>query len=194
MIGPTNLPTQTIGRSVPSSYPRELQYAIEYMNQLQEEHLQPQLNHFWARQRQEIEESTDFKTHKFPLTRIKNIMKANEDVRMVSAEAPVVFAKACEMFIMELTKRAWAHAEENKRKTLMSDILSTISRTNIFDFLSDISSVPTENVPSPLCRASTMVMQRFDPNQICNGLQTHPSPTPIRHTPDQQNSFSNLND
>jgi len=37
---------------------------------------------------------------------------------MISAEAPVIFAKACEMFILELTMRAWTHTEENKRRTL----------------------------------------------------------------------------
>ena len=41
-------------------------------------------------------------------------MKSDEDVRMISAEAPVMFAKACEFFILELTMRAWNHAEENK--------------------------------------------------------------------------------
>ena len=37
---------------------------------------------------------------------------------MISAEAPVVFAKACEIFILELTLRAWGHATENQRHTL----------------------------------------------------------------------------
>jgi len=44
---------------------------------------------------------------------------------MISAEAPVLFAKACEMFILELTHRAWAQTEEEKRRTLeLSDIRS----------------------------------------------------------------------
>ena len=37
---------------------------------------------------------------------------------MISAEAPVLFAKAAEIFITELTLRAWIHAEDNKRRTL----------------------------------------------------------------------------
>ncbi|CAI5457718.1 unnamed protein product [Closterium sp. Yama58-4] len=66
-------------------------------------------------------------------------MKADEDVRMISAEAPVVFAKACEMFILELTLRSWIHTEENKRRTLQkNDIAGAITRTDIFDFLVDI--------------------------------------------------------
>jgi nuclear transcription factor Y, gamma len=62
---------------------------------------------------------------------------------MIAAEAPVVFARACEMFILELTHRGWEYAEENKRRTLQkSDIAAAISRTDVFDFLVDI--VPRE--------------------------------------------------
>ena len=39
-------------------------------------------------------------------------------VQMISAEAPALFAKAAELFISELTLRAWIHAEDNKRRTL----------------------------------------------------------------------------
>ena len=53
-----------------------------------------------------------------PLARIKKIMKLDEEVKMISAEAPVIFAKAAEIFIHELTLRAWAHTEDNKRRTL----------------------------------------------------------------------------
>ncbi|KAK8446327.1 hypothetical protein SEVIR_9G471700v4 [Setaria viridis] len=70
-------------------------------------------------------------------------MKADEDVRMISAEAPVLFAKACELFILELTIRSWLHAEENKRRTLQrNDVAAAIARTDVFDFLVDI--VPRE--------------------------------------------------
>lgn len=37
---------------------------------------------------------------------------------MISAETPVLLAKACELFILELTLRAWAVTDESKRKTL----------------------------------------------------------------------------
>lgn len=94
---------------------------------------------FWNYQRQEIEHGNDFKNHQLPLARIKKIMKADEDVRMISAEAPILFSKACELFILELTIRSWLHAEENKRRTLQkNDIAAAISRTEIFDFLVDI--------------------------------------------------------
>lgn len=100
---------------------------------------QQQLQAFWTNQMQEIERTSDFKNHSLPLARIKKIMKADEDVRMISAEAPVIFAKACEMFVLELTLRSWIHTEENKRRTLQkNDIAAAISRTDVFDFLVDI--------------------------------------------------------
>lgn len=36
---------------------------------------------------------------------------------MISSEAPLLFSKACEIFIRELTLRAWIHTEDNKRRT-----------------------------------------------------------------------------
>ncbi|KAJ8536600.1 hypothetical protein K7X08_035001 [Anisodus acutangulus] len=107
--------------------------------------IQQQLEMFWNYQRQEIEGVTDFKNHLLPLARIKKIMKSDEDVRMISAEAPILFAKACELFILELTIRSWLHAEENKRRTLQkNDIAAAITRTDIFDFLVDI--VPRDEI------------------------------------------------
>ena len=38
--------------------------------------------------------------------------------QMISAEAPVLFAKAAEIFVSELSLRAWIHTEDNKRRTL----------------------------------------------------------------------------
>jgi histone H3/H4 len=112
-----------------------------------------QLQMFWQQQNQEMEQLnekssksellmthlTEFKNHQLPLARIKKIMKSDEDVKMIAAEAPVLFAKACEMFILELTLRSWIHTEENKRRTLQrNDIAGAITRGDIFDFLVDI--------------------------------------------------------
>ncbi|CAM0909288.1 unnamed protein product [Alopecurus aequalis] len=110
----------------------------QFQQQLQEQH-QRQLQQFWAERLSEIQQATDFKNHTLPLARIKKIMKADEDVRMISAEAPVIFAKACELFVLELTLRSWMHTEENKRRTLQkNDIAAAITRTDIYDFLVDI--------------------------------------------------------
>ncbi|XRB00447.1 nuclear transcription factor Y subunit [Pycnococcus provasolii] len=113
-----------------------------YPSQLASHHRQ-QLQMFWTQQMAEVEnvgaDPNEFKNHQLPLARIKKIMKSDEDVRMISAEAPVLFAKACEMFILELTLRSWIHSEENKRRTLQrNDIAAAVTKTDIFDFLVDI--------------------------------------------------------
>lgn len=72
---------------------------------------------------------------------------------MISAEAPILFAKGCDIFITELTMRAWIHAEENKRRTLQrSDIASALAKSDMFDFLIDI--VPREEAASHAKRAT----------------------------------------
>lgn len=140
MTGPANP-----GAVVTSVGNQHHQLAYQQIHQQQQQQLQQQLQSFWATQYQEIEKVNDFKNHSLPLARIKKIMKADEDVRMISAEAPVVFARACEMFILELTLRSWNHTEENKRRTLQkNDIAAAITRTDIFDFLVDI--VPREDL------------------------------------------------
>lgn len=80
-------------------------------------------------------------------------MKADPEVKMISAEAPILFAKGCDIFITELTMRAWIHAEENKRRTLQrSDIASALAKSDMFDFLIDI--VPREEASSHAKRAN----------------------------------------
>lgn len=131
-------PAQPPGAYPAAPHQLAFQQAQQFHHQQQHQQ-QQQLQMFWSNQMQEIEQTTDFKNHSLPLARIKKIMKADEDVRMISAEAPVVFAKACEMFILELTLRSWIHTEENKRRTLQkNDIAAAISRTDVFDFLVDI--------------------------------------------------------
>lgn len=91
--------------------------------------------------------------HQLPLARIKKVMKADPEVKMISAEAPILFAKGCDIFITELTMRAWIHAEENKRRTLQrSDIASALSKSDMFDFLIDV--VPREEAASHAKRAA----------------------------------------
>ena len=106
------------------------------------------LERFWEEQNMEMDvldigTEQDFKNHNdLPLARIKRIMKSDEDVRMISAEAPVLFAKACEMFILELSLRANAAAEKSKRRTLQKeDVDAAIKRCKVFDFLVDLPAL-----------------------------------------------------
>ncbi|KAM7531287.1 hypothetical protein LguiB_034697 [Lonicera macranthoides] len=85
--------------------------------------------------------------HLLPLARIKKIMKkSSEDVKMISGEAPIVFSKACELFIEELTRRSWTMAIEGKRRTLhKEDVASAVVATDIFDFLVNVVSEDSAN-------------------------------------------------
>jgi len=82
------------------------------------------LKDLWRSQQAEMEaldvgSKQDYKHHNdLPLARIKRIMKSDEDVRMISAEAPILFAKACELFILELTIRGITFSEFNKHNGL----------------------------------------------------------------------------
>lgn len=111
---------------------------------------QQTLQSFWPRVMDEIRNLTikDFRVQELPLARIKKIMKLDEDVKMISAEAPVLFAKAAQIFITELTLRAWIHTEDNKRRTLQrNDIAMAITKFDQFDFLIDI--VPRDDLKPP---------------------------------------------
>ncbi|KAK8377158.1 hypothetical protein O3P69_013656 [Scylla paramamosain] len=102
---------------------------------------QQSLNSFWPKVTEDIQQLTqsDLRQQELPLARIKRIMKLDDEVKMISAEAPVLFSKAAEIFITELTLRAWIHTEDNKRRTLQrNDIAMAITKYDQFDFLIDI--------------------------------------------------------
>jgi len=105
------------------------------------EELEQALDTLIQAQKDEIKRLTpaEFKNHQLPLARVKKIMKTDEDVKMISSETPALFAKACELFIIEITRRSWVHTDENKRRTLQkSDVADSIQNTLIFDFLVDV--------------------------------------------------------
>ena len=110
-------------------------------------------------------------------------MKADPEVKMISAEAPILFAKGCDIFITELTMRAWIHAEENKRRTLQrSDIASALAKSDMFDFLIDI--VPREDATP---------QHKRRPDYTPSGTYTVPDPqittagsSTMQQTPAQQ--------
>ncbi|KAJ8962513.1 hypothetical protein NQ318_000903 [Aromia moschata] len=117
---------------------------VDDQSQTQSE-AQQALNQFWPKVIEEIRAIHGLKATGTSLARIKKIMKLDEDVKMISAEAPLLFAKAAEIFIHELTLRAWIHTEDNKRRTLQrNDIAMAITKYDQFDFLIDI--VPRDDL------------------------------------------------
>ncbi|KAJ7577512.1 histone-fold-containing protein [Mycena floridula] len=104
------------------------------------------LRSFWQRQIDAAEQETpDVRHPALPLARIKKVMKSDPDVKMIAADAPILFCKACEIFIAEITARAFIIADSNKRRTLSrADIAKALSKSDQFDFLIDI--VPREEL------------------------------------------------
>ncbi|KAI3918879.1 hypothetical protein MKW98_017327 [Papaver atlanticum] len=127
-VGSIQSPGQTVGFSTSQAQLVQHQLAYQLIHQQQQPQLENQLQ-------------TDFKNNSLPLARIKKIMKANEDVKRIASEVPVILAMACEMFISDLTLCSWNHTEERKRKTLQkNDIDAAITESDIFDFLADNQS------------------------------------------------------
>ncbi|GMI45150.1 hypothetical protein TrCOL_g598 [Triparma columacea] len=99
----------------------------------------------------------DWKSHILPLARIKKIMKSEDPIRsstaqpklMISSEGPLLFSKACEIFIGEVAIRSWMNTCEKKRRTVQkSDVQAALNRSDMFDFLIDIVPRLTGNVHS----------------------------------------------
>lgn len=149
---------------------------------LSRDHLN-QLTKKWKEMYEEIERKREFKRHPAPIARIRKIMKMDEEVRMVEAGAPVVLAKACEMFILELSMRSWAAMKERGRKTLKRrDIAAAIQKNDLFDFLLDI--VPREETtqaidPSVLMawRTQMAIMQFVQVQQQKERRREPPGPS-----------------
>ncbi|KAK9893345.1 histone-fold-containing protein [Cystobasidium minutum MCA 4210] len=87
----------------------------------------------------------DFKTPELPLARVKRVMKTDPEVAMIASEVPVILEKACQIFIADLTARAYI--DSPKRRTLTkADVSRAARQTDMFDFLIDI--LPREGVAS----------------------------------------------
>ncbi|KAI0686418.1 histone-fold-containing protein [Cytidiella melzeri] len=99
------------------------------------------LRSFWQRQIDAAEQETiDYRHPPLPLARIKKVMKSDPDVKMIAADAPILFCKACESeWARQITARAFIIADSNKRRTLSrADIAKAVSKSDQFDFLIDI--------------------------------------------------------
>ncbi|XBW37593.1 hypothetical protein QEN19_003174 [Hanseniaspora menglaensis] len=86
------------------------------------------------------QEGDPFRHNKLPLARIKKLMKFDTNLKMISSETPVVFSNICEIFIQELTLRAWSIVDSDKRRTIQKqDVLNALMKSDMYDFLIDIT-------------------------------------------------------
>ena len=98
-------------------------------------------------------------------------MKTDENVKMVSSDAPIILSKACELFIIDLAFSSWIHTLSDNRKTVQRlDIAKAISFNQHFDFLVDIipeSSFERKkffNSTYPLCNTNSNLLKNIFEN------------------------------
>uniref|UniRef100_A0A915LGX9 Transcription factor CBF/NF-Y/archaeal histone domain-containing protein n=1 Tax=Meloidogyne javanica TaxID=6303 RepID=A0A915LGX9_MELJA len=121
--------------------------SAEFNNNLRADSPPKNLEEFWPKQQGKIDRMTmtnfrEVNRHsELPIARIKKIMKIEEGLKtqMIGSEAPVLLAKAAEIFIEELTLRSWLNTQENRRKTIQkADVAAGAEKSEMFDFLIDI--------------------------------------------------------
>ncbi|KAJ7944895.1 Nuclear transcription factor Y subunit C [Quillaja saponaria] len=102
--------------------------------------------------------------HSLPLARIKKIMKkSGNDVKMISGEAPIIFSKACELFIAEVTRRSWMETLKGKRRILhKEDVASAVIATDIFDFLVTLVSDTESHSTTVPQNEDTTIMETLE--------------------------------
>ncbi|KRW98888.1 Histone-fold [Pseudocohnilembus persalinus] len=64
----------------------------------------------------------------FPISRIKGILKADDSMKGINKESLMYLEKACEFFGQLLIQKSYRNMASNKRKTMQSIDLDTISK------------------------------------------------------------------
>lgn len=73
---------------------------------------------------------------KFPLGRVKHLMKLDPDTHMASQESVFLVTKALEMFVESLAKEAFGYTEKAKKKTLAkTDVDKAVDTADCLAFL-----------------------------------------------------------
>eukprot|EP00529_Nitzschia_sp_RCC80_P022626 CAMPEP_0113483960 /NCGR_PEP_ID=MMETSP0014_2-20120614/23707_1 /TAXON_ID=2857 /ORGANISM="Nitzschia sp." /LENGTH=478 /DNA_ID=CAMNT_0000377531 /DNA_START=532 /DNA_END=1968 /DNA_ORIENTATION=+ /assembly_acc=CAM_ASM_000159 len=100
---------------------------------------------------------------------------------MISAEAPILMSKACELLVKELTFRSWRHTERNRRRTLQKqDVHAAVGESEVYDFLIDIVPrvAPTTKSSGQQKSKRQQKQQQQQQQQLQHHFPQHPSPTP----------------
>ncbi|CAA7055632.1 unnamed protein product [Microthlaspi erraticum] len=117
---------------------------------------------FWDNQRAELQNLTGFNIqHSFSLCRVKRVLKAQPEVRMVSGDAPALFSKACEYFVLELTLRAWVRTQACTRQTIQGcDFVEALKKSETYGFL--VNRVHF----GPCCAIHQGVLEHAEPEHV----------------------------
>lgn len=81
-------------------------------------------------------EEVEVKQYKFPLGRVKNIMKMDPDVNMASQDAVFLVTKALEYFVESLAIESYSYTSQSKKKTVSrNDVEKAIDAVDCLAFL-----------------------------------------------------------
>jgi hypothetical protein len=65
----------------------------------------------------------------------------------IATEVPFLMGHLVDLFLFELSTRAWAHANKEHRRTIQeNDLVNAVFQSHVFDFLIDL--VPKESIPT----------------------------------------------
>ena len=83
-----------------------------------------------------IQEPRQEKLTKFPMGRVKHIMKMDPDVRVVTPEATFLISKSLELFVESLVWEAHRYTEQGRKKTMAkADVERAIDGVDALAFL-----------------------------------------------------------
>ncbi|KAI8851114.1 histone-fold-containing protein [Chytridium lagenaria] len=95
----------------------------------------------------------------FPMSRVKTVMKEDEDVNMVATDAVVLMSMVTQLFLEKLTKDAWYYADSANRKTIAyKDVVSAVQHREELEFLEDVMlplPAPTRKIVNAKPRSTT---------------------------------------
>uniref|UniRef100_A0A0D9XIG6 Transcription factor CBF/NF-Y/archaeal histone domain-containing protein n=1 Tax=Leersia perrieri TaxID=77586 RepID=A0A0D9XIG6_9ORYZ len=119
---------------------------------------------FWMWSQEQIDLGTDNWKLTLPTSRLRNVIRARANGMLISADLPVFVTKLCELFIQELTLRAWVFAQSQNRNILLDiDIVNAIVNTESYHFLAD---VVRRHQVAKLTMSNTTVAKRHRPNKM----------------------------
>ncbi|RLN29905.1 hypothetical protein C2845_PM05G07570 [Panicum miliaceum] len=113
---------------------------------------------FWKKKQEEAKAIKDFHEYAFPMSRLKKIVCAKKGKTMMRFDAPTFLTKACEIFVQELSFRAWMCANSHQRKIMLDlDIVEAITSIKSYGFLNHILHTDHEEHNStPLLKSTKM--------------------------------------
>jgi len=85
-----------------------------------------------------------------PKAKVKKIMKADEDVKMIKPDALILVVKSTELFIGQLIKDAYSYTKQEKRKTVkFRDLEKVVRDIEVYDFLTTDENILRKGEDEP---------------------------------------------